>query len=75
MIYNMTMIGNENFCLPTSYDIMKFCIWRDNSFSLNFKAIEKCLEKCGMTVFEIVLPTDDFDTIKNGIALVARLLQ
>ena len=75
MIDNMTMIRNENFCLPTSYDIIKFCIWRGNSFSLNFKAIEKCLEKCGMTVFQIVSPTADFETIKNGIALVARLLQ
>ena len=26
-------------------------------------------------VFEIVSPTDDFETIKNGITLVARLLQ
>ena len=64
------MIRNENFCLPTSYDIIKFCIWRDNLFSLNSKAIEKC----GMTVFEIVSPTADFETIKNGISLVARLL-
>ena len=28
-----------------------------------------------MTVFEVVSPTDDFETIKNGITLVARLLQ
>ena len=33
------------------------------------------LEKCGRTVFKIVSPTDDFETIKNGIALVAKLLQ
>ena len=33
------------------------------------------LEKCGRTVFKIVSPTDDFKTIKNGITLVARLLQ
>ena len=32
-------------------------------------------EKCGRTVFEIVSSTDYFETIKNGIALVARLLQ
>ena len=75
MIYNMTMIGKENFCLPTSHNIIKFCIWHDSSFSLNFKAIEKCLENCGRTGFEIVSPTADFETIKNGIALVARLLQ
>ena len=33
------------------------------------------LENCGRTVFKIVLPTDDFETIKNGITLIARLLQ
>ena len=30
------------------------------------------LEKCGRAVFETVSPTDDFDTIKNGITLVAN---
>ena len=33
------------------------------------------LEKCGRTVFKIVSPTDDFETIKKGITLVVRLLQ
>ena len=33
------------------------------------------LEKYGRTVFEIVSPTDGFEAIKNGITLVARLLQ
>ena len=33
------------------------------------------LENCGRTIFKIVLPTDDFETIKNGITLIARLLQ
>ena len=33
------------------------------------------LEECGRTVFEIVSLTDDFEIIKNGITLVARLLQ
>ena len=33
------------------------------------------LEKCGRIVFKIVSPTDDFETIKNGITLVARLSQ
>ena len=33
------------------------------------------LEKCGRTVIELVSPTDDFEAIKNGITLVARLLQ
>ena len=37
-------------------------------------SIEK-LEECGRTVFEIVSPTDDFEIMKNGITLVARLLQ
>ena len=69
------MIVNKNFCRPTSYDVIKFCIRRDNSFSLHFKAKEKCLEKYGRTVFQIVSPTADFEKIKNGISLVARLLQ
>ena len=69
------MIMNKNFCPPTSYDVIKFCIRRDNSFSLHFKAIEKCLEKYGRTVFQIVSPTADFEKIKNGISLIARLLQ
>ena len=51
MIYNMTMIRNKFFCLPASYDIITFCVWRDNSFPLHFKAIEKSLEKCGRKVF------------------------
>ena len=33
------------------------------------------LEKFGSAVFQIVPPTDDFETIKNGITLVARLSQ
>ena len=33
------------------------------------------LEKCDRTVFEIVSPTDDLEKIKNGITLVAGLLQ
>ena len=32
------------------------------------------LEKYGSTIFEIASSTDDFET-KNGITLVARLLQ
>ena len=36
---------------------------------------KRSLEKCGRTVFRIVSPTDDFNTIKNEITLVARLLQ
>ena len=32
-----------------------------------------CLEKCRRTVFKIVSTTDDFETMKNGITLVARL--
>ena len=75
MIYKVTVIRNKIFCLPTCYHIIKFCIWRDNSFSLHLEATEKCLEKYGRTVSEIVSPTADFDTIKNGISLVARLLQ
>ena len=31
------------------------------------------LEKCRRTVFKIVSTTDDFETMKNGITLVARL--
>ena len=75
MIYNMTVIRNKIFCLPASYDIIKFCIWRDNSFSLHLEATEKYLEKYIRTVSEIVSPTADFETIKNGISLVARLLR
>ena len=33
------------------------------------------LEKCGRTVFKIVSLTDDFETIKTGITVVAGLLQ
>ena len=32
------------------------------------------LKKCGWTVFEIISPIDDFETIKSGISLIARLL-
>ena len=33
------------------------------------------LEKCGRTVLEIVWPTDHSETIRNGVTLIARLLQ
>ena len=33
------------------------------------------LEKYGRTVFKIISPTDNFEAIKNGITLVARLLR
>ena len=33
------------------------------------------LEICDRVVFDVVSPTDDFETIKNRITLVARLLQ
>ena len=32
------------------------------------------LEKCGRTIFKIVSPTDDFETIKNGITLTVTAI-
>ena len=62
MRYNFNMFGKIIFVVTVNYD----CI--------GIKAAGS-LEKCGRTVFKIVSPTDDFDTIKNGMTLVARLLQ
>ena len=44
-------------------------IWRNHYLGNGF------LEKCGRTVFEKVSPTDNFETTKTGIFVVARLLQ
>ena len=47
--------------------------------SVNYDVISikatRLLEKCGRAVFENVSSTGDFEAIKNGITLVARLLQ
>ena len=62
MIYNLSMFRKIIFVVTVNYDVIVIY------------SIEK-LEKCGRTVFEIVSPTDDFEIMKNGITLVARLLQ
>ena len=62
MIYNLSMFETNIFGLTVNYDV------------IGIQATGS-LEKCGKTAFKIVLPTDDFLTIKNGITLVARLLQ
>ena len=62
MIYNFNVFGKIIFVVTVNYDVIG--IWATGS-----------LGKCGRTVFEIVLPTDNFETIKNGFTLVARLLQ
>ena len=56
MIYNLSMFGTKNFAVTVNYDVIG--IWATGS-----------LQKCGRTVFKIVSPTDDFETIKNGITL------
>ena len=62
MIYNLSMFGKIIFEVTVNSDVIG--IWATGS-----------LEKSGRTVFEIFSPTDDFETTKNGITLVARLLQ
>ena len=62
MIYNLSMFGKIIFVVTVTYDVISiYATWS--------------LEKCGRTVFEIVLLIDDCETIKNWINLVARLLQ
>ena len=62
MIYNLSMFGKIVFVITLNYDVIG--IQATGSF-----------EKCDRTVFEIVSSTDDFETIKDGITLLARLLQ
>ena len=60
MIYNLSMFEKIIFVVTVSHYVI---------------GVTGSLEECGATVFEIVSSTDDFETIKNGITLVARLLQ
>ena len=62
MIYNLTMFGTKIFAVTVNFDVLSIQVMGS-------------LEKCGKTVFKIVSPTDDFETVKYGITLVARLLQ
>ena len=62
MIYNLSMFGTNIFAVSINYDV------------IGIQATGS-LETCGRTIFKIVLPTDDFETIKNGITVVAILLQ
>ena len=62
MIYNSNIFQKVIFVMTMNYNVI--CIQATGS-----------VEKCGRTVFEIVSPTDDFETIKNGITLITRLLQ
>ena len=62
MMYNLSMFGTKMFAVTVNYD------------AIGIQATGS-LEKCGWTVFKIVSPTDDFDTIKTGNTLLARLLQ
>ena len=62
MIYSLGMLGKIIFVVTVIYDVISISATR-------------ALEKCGKTIFKIVSPTDDFETIKNGITLVAKLLQ
>ena len=61
-MYNLSTFGEMIFVVTVNYDVIG--IYATGS-----------LEKCGRTVFEIVSPTDNFQTVKYGITLVARLLQ
>ena len=60
MIHNLSMFEKIIFVVSVNNDVI---------------GVTGSLEECGTTVFEIVSSTDDFETIKNGITLVARLLQ
>ena len=62
MLYNLSMFGTNIFAVTVNYDVIGM-------------QTTGSLEKCGETVFKIVSPTDDFETIKNGITLIAKLLQ
>ena len=62
MIYNLSMFGKIIFVITVNYE------------AISIQATGS-LEKCDRTVFKIVSPTDNFETRKNGITLVARLLQ
>ena len=62
MTYSLSMFGKTIFVVTVNYDL------------IGIQATGS-LEKCGRMAFEIVSPTDDFETMKNGITLVARLLQ
>ena len=62
MIYNHNIFEKIIFVVTVNYDAI--CIQTTGS-----------LGKWGWMVFEIVSPTDDFETMKTGITVVARLLQ
>ena len=60
-MYNLGMFGKKNFCSAVNYDVIGI---HTTGSSRN----------CGRTVFKIVSPIANFETI-NGVSLVARLLQ
>ena len=62
MIYNSRMFRNRIFVVTLKYDVIII-------LAPGF------LEKCGRTVFEKVSPTDNIETTKTGIFVVARVLQ
>ena len=62
MICNSSIFGKIFFVVTVNYDVIGIQAMGD-------------LEKCGRIVFNIILPTDNFETIKNGITQIARLLQ
>ena len=62
MIYNLSIFGTNIFVMIVNYDVIGI-------------QAKGSLEKCDRMVVKVVSPTDHFETIKNGITLVARLLQ
>ena len=58
MICNISIFGNITF-LVTIYDGHQYIA-------------KGVLKKWGRIVFKIVSPTDDFETIKNGITLIVK---
>ena len=54
MIYSLSIFGKTVSVVPLNYDVISI-------------QTAGPIEKCGRTVFEIVLFTDDIETIKKGL--------
>ena len=61
-MYNLNIFGKIIFAVTINYDV------------IGIQATEY-LEKCEKKVFEIVSPSDYFQTIENEVTLVVKLLQ
>ena len=61
MIYSLNMFGTKFFVVTVNYDVIGFQATGSQG-------------ECRSTVFKVVLSTDDFEAIKDGIYVLKRFI-